>query len=41
VDLARYQQHPALVIVLGKPADTVIAVSRRSCLLLHTARLPG
>ncbi len=41
VDLARYQQHPAIVIVLGKPADTVTAVSRRSCLSLHSARLPG
>ena len=40
VDLARYQQHPAIVMVLGKPADTVIAVSRRSCLPLHSARLP-
>jgi hypothetical protein len=27
--------------VLGKPADTVTAVSRRSCLSLHSARLPG
>jgi anti-sigma factor RsiW len=41
VDLARYQQHPAIVIVLGKPADTVTAVSRRSCLSLHSARLSG
>jgi Putative zinc-finger len=41
VDLARYQQHPAIIIVLGKPADTVIAVSRRSCLSLHSARLSG
>jgi anti-sigma factor RsiW len=41
VDLARYQQHPAIIIVLGKPADTVIAVSRRSCLPLHSARLSG
>jgi Putative zinc-finger len=41
VDLARYQGHPAIVIVLNKPADTVTAISRRSCLLLHSARLPG
>ena len=38
VDLARYQQRPAIVIVLGKP-DTVIVVSH-SCAPLHSARLP-
>jgi hypothetical protein len=38
VDQARYQQRPAIIIVLGKP-DTVIAVSH-SCTPLHSARLP-
>jgi hypothetical protein len=35
VDLARYQQRPAIVMVLGRP-DTVIAVSY-SCAPLHSA----
>ncbi len=38
VDLARYQHHPAIVIILGKP-DTVVAVSP-SCAPLQSARLP-
>jgi anti-sigma factor RsiW len=37
VDLARYQQRPAIVIVLGSP-DTVVVVSD-SCALLHSAPL--
>jgi anti-sigma factor RsiW len=38
VDLARYQQRPAIVIVLSQPAE-VIAVSY-SCTPLHSALLP-
>ena len=38
VDLARYQQRPAIVIVLGKP-DTAVAVSQ-SCVPLRSAQLP-
>jgi hypothetical protein len=37
VDQARYQQRPAIVIILGQP-DTVVAVSP-SCGPLHSARL--
>lgn len=38
VDEARFQQRPAIVIVLGKP-DRVVAVSY-SCAPLHSVRLP-
>jgi hypothetical protein len=38
VDLARYQQHKAIMIVLGRP-DTAIAASY-SCAPLHSAQLP-
>jgi Putative zinc-finger len=38
VDQARYQQRPAIVIVLGKP-DTAVAATY-SCAPLHSARLP-
>ena len=39
VDLARYQQQPAIVIVLGHP-DTVTVVTPSSCTKLHSAPLP-
>jgi hypothetical protein len=37
VDLARYQRHPAYIIMLGNP-DTAVAVSH-ACVTLHSAQL--
>jgi hypothetical protein len=37
VDLARYQRHPAYIVMLGHP-DTAVAVSH-ACVTLHSAQL--